>query len=63
MEIQECIIEIIHKKRHISVSLQVKENLEATTHQSLVEILILVWEVAELTRRTITVDEAGSKGR
>lgn len=33
------------------------------THQSLVEVLILVWEVTELSWRTVAVDETGSKGR
>ena len=33
------------------------------THQSLVEILVLVREVTELSWRTIAVDETGSKGR
>jgi hypothetical protein len=32
------------------------------THQSLVEVLKLVWEITKLSRRTIAVDETGSKG-
>ena len=34
-----------------------------TLNQSLVEVFKFVWEVTELSRRTIAVDETGSKGR